>query len=111
MFWLAPQKRIAWDDDRTWGNFATNLGVLAKLGAAAGMKGYFVDGEDYPKTKQFTYDAAKDGGTFAAACKLARRRGAEVFGALFREHPDATLLSFWFLSTAWLPPRRPSARR
>ena len=113
MFWLAPRKRIAWDDDRTWGNFATNLGVLAKLGAAAGMKGYFVDGEDYPKTKQFTYDAAKDGGTFAAACKLARRRGAEVFGVLFREHPDATLLSFWFLSlgqVGYAPLRDPVAR-
>jgi len=98
MFWLAPKKRIALTDDEAWNRFADNVGVLAKLGAKAGMRGYFVDGEDYPKTRQFFYDEKQDGIPYAAACKLARKRGAAVFGALFAQHPDATLLSFWFLS-------------
>ena len=98
MFWLAPQKRIAWDDDDAWAQFASNLGVLAKLGVSAGMKGYFVDGEDYPKTRQFFYDKSKDSMDFDAACVLARRRGSQTFKSLFAAHPDAVLLSFWFLS-------------
>ena len=111
MFWLAPQKRLAWDDDASWSRFAGNLRVLAKLGAAAGMKGYFVDGEDYPKSRQFFYDMKNDGLDYDRTCKLARRRGAEVFGALFAEHPDATLLSFWFLSfnQSYASQRNPSA--
>lgn len=109
MFWLAPQKRLAWDDDAAWARFAGNLDVLARLGAETGMKGYFIDGEDYPKTRQFFHDREKDGMDYDEACRTARKRGAEVFGRLFARHPDATVLSFWFLSLnqVYVPLRDP----
>ena len=98
MFWLAPQKRIAWTDDATWKRFADNLRVLARVGAEAGMKGYFIDCEDYPKTRQFFYDPKRDAMDFDAARLLARQRGRELFTGLFAEHPNAAVLSFWFFT-------------
>ena len=110
-FWLVPEKRLAWDDDAAWARVAGNVGVLARLGAEADMKGYFIDSEDYPKVRQFFYDQTNDGMDYDEAYRLARKRGAEVFGPLFANHPGATLLSFWFLSfnPAYAPLRDPLA--
>lgn len=55
--------------------FAKNVAVMARLAKRGGLKGVITDFEDYWKQKQYRYDAGKDGGTYASACKLARQRG------------------------------------
>lgn len=101
MFWASPQRRrLSWSDDAAWERFACNLGALAWVGKESGLPGYIMDSEDYHNVRQYFYDPEKDGMTYAEACKLARKRGAQVFSALFAEHRDAVLLSFWFMSEA-----------
>ena len=94
--WWAPQKRLKWDDDTAWATFAANMGTVAWLAKEGGLRGILVDGEDYPRTKQYFL---MDGDpSYAETAKLARRRGAQVFRAIFDEYPDVTFLSFWMLS-------------
>ena len=94
--WLAPQKRLAWTDDAAWANVATNLGTLAWLAKEGGLCGLIVDNEDYPKSKQYRLVAGDP--SYDETAAYARRRGAEVFRAVFDEHPHATILAFWLLS-------------
>jgi len=98
IFWLSPRKRIDWRDDATWARFAGNLATLAWVGRESGLHGYVLDSEDYGTQRQFFFDAARDGMSYDELCAVVRRRGAQVFSALFREDPHATVLSFWFLS-------------
>lgn len=96
--WWAPRRRLSWNDDAAWSNFAANMGTVAWLAKAGGLRGILVDAEDYPRTEQYvlqTNDAPYD-----VTARLARRRGAQVFGEIFREFPDAVFLSFWMLSLA-----------
>lgn len=94
--WWAPQKRLRWNDDAAWATFAANMGTVAWLAKAGGLRGILVDGEDYPQTKQ--YFLQEGDASYAETAKLARRRGAQVFKAIFDEYPDITFLSFWMLS-------------
>lgn len=98
IFWMSPRKRMDWRDDAAWERFAGNVATLAWVGRESGLHGYILDSEDYGKQKQFYLNGDMDNMDYDTACAVARRRGAQVFSALFREHPDATLLSFWFLS-------------
>ena len=100
IFWIAPVKHLAWDDDAAWARFAGNVGTLAWVGKSAGMKGYMVDMEDYTDIRQYFWDPKRDTMSYDEACKLARKRGAEIFRALFAEHRDAVVISFWFMSEA-----------
>ena len=93
----APTKRIDWEDDAGWGNVASNMAMMARLAKRGGMRGLLVDPEDYPRSRQF-YLLPKDGDR-AKTIALARKRGQQVFGAVFREFPDITLFAFWLLST------------
>lgn len=93
-----PAKRIAWDDDAAWRNFAGNIATLAAISRQAGFKGLMLDNEDYPKIRQWYYDAAKDVGGYEATCDLAKRRGGEVGRAVFAAHPTAALLFYWALT-------------
>ncbi len=94
--WWAPEKRLKWTDDAAWANFATNMATVAWLAKAGGLKGILVDAEDYPKTEQYFRQA--DDPPYEELAQLARRRGAEVFKAIFDEFPDAVILSFWMLT-------------
>ena len=100
MFWIAPVRHLAWDDDAAWARFAGNVGTLAWVGRTAGLPGYMVDLEDYGNVRQYFWDPARDRMSYDAACALARKRGGEIFRALFAEHPNAVVLSFWFMSEA-----------
>ena len=79
IFWIAPVKHLAWDDDAAWARFAGNVGTLAWVGKSAGMKGYMVDMEDYTDIRQYFWDPKRDTMSYDEACKLARKRGAEIF--------------------------------
>ena len=92
--WWEPTKRLSWKDDKSWADFAANMGTLAYLAKEGGLPGILVDNEDYPKAHQYEWNPAADG-DYETTAKLARIRGREVFGAIFREYPSITFLSFW----------------
>lgn len=90
---LIPKKRLAWTDDAAWAAACRNVSEFANAVRASGLKGFVIDNEDYTKEKQFRRIPSDP--PLLEAEKLARMRGREFFGALFREYPDAVLLFFW----------------
>lgn len=88
--------KSAWADDAKWRILAENMRVLARLAKEGGLKGIFFDNEDYCKVRQFRH--RPDECDYKTACKLARQRGREVFGAVYEEFPDIVILPFWLLS-------------
>lgn len=92
--WLSPLKRLSWTNDCAWANFATNMATAAWMAKAAGLRGWFLDNEDYRRSRQYFWDPKADP-SFDETLALARRRGREVFGAVFREYPDIVMLAFW----------------
>ena len=96
MIWLQPVKRLDWRDDAAWGRLAANAGTAAWFAKESGLKGLFIDNEDYRKQDQFRVQAVD--GEYDVAAGLARRRGAEVGRAIFAEYPDITVLAFWLFS-------------
>ena len=92
----APNRRIAWTDDKGWGSVAHNFAVLARFARRAGFKGLIMDCEDYKKAKQFFL--AEDDPELSETRQLARRRGREIHKAIFAEYPDMTLFRWQFLN-------------
>ena len=91
-----PKVRLDWRDDAAWANFSHNMRMLSRLSREGNVKGLMIDPEDYPRSKQFYWqDGDEDYGKTVA---LARRRGREVFSAVFEENPDAVVLAFWLLA-------------
>ena len=86
--------RFSWSDDAEWARIAENFRCLAYAARAGGLKGLLVDNEDYHGVGQFRYDAKADG-DYGETVSRVRRRGREVFGAIFDEFPDITLFFFW----------------
>jgi len=95
----SPRDRKEWTDDAVWARLAENMRVAARIAKEGGCRGLHMDLEDYCKVRQFFRQPGEL--PYAELCRLARRRGAQVFGGVFREFPEARVLSFWFLS--WLP--------
>lgn len=93
-----PKKRAAWTDDATWARAARSMGAVARAAKAGGLRGVFMDVEEYNPPKQF--ERATNDPPFEVTAKLARRRGAEVFGALWRNFPEASVLSCFGLLAA-----------
>ena len=92
-----PKIRLDWRDDAAWARFANNMRVLARLAREGGVKGIMIDPEDYPRTKQFYHQEGDP--DYDATVALVRKRGCEVFSAVFEEKPDLTVLAFWLLAT------------
>lgn len=95
---LIPAKRLDWTDDAAWAQAANNMAVLARAAKRAGFRGVCLDQEDYTRQKQFLH--ADTDPEYFATCELARRRGREMFSALFENFPEARLMAFW-LFTQW----------
>lgn len=94
---LAPRKvRLAWTDDTAWALFADNLATAARLAKEVSFDGLVVDPEDYQNKRQHKH--AEGDLPWEETKALARRRGREVFGKVFAEYPDATVLSFMLLT-------------
>ena len=92
----APKVRMDWRDDAFWSRYAANMAVVAALARKGGLKGIITDFEDYWNQRQYS---RLDGDLpYDEAYALARRRGAEVFGAMFREYPQMTWLTYQFFS-------------
>ena len=73
---FAPVRRLAWTDDAAWERAEHNAGAFAAIAKAGGLKGFMLDPEDYPKTKQFKHLPGDP--AYPEAVKLARRRGAQI---------------------------------
>ena len=93
----AAKKRILWTDDAAWSRVAHNVRLIAKLAKAGGFTGLVMDTEDYHKQRQY-YRLDSDGLPYEELVALARKRGREIFSGVFKEFPDAKILSYWFLS-------------
>lgn len=98
-FLLAPRKHIRWDDDAAWARIAGNVGTLAWFARESGLKGFFADIEDYFKIRQFFIGRGDEGIAPDRLRQLARKRGAEVFGALYVAHPKAKVVFSWILTS------------
>lgn len=92
----SPLKRLDWTDDAAWQVAANNMCELARLARKSGIKGIVADHEDYGKLRQFF--RLEDDPPYDELVKIARARGREVFGPVFREHPEVRILFYWFLS-------------
>ena len=88
--------RLDWTDDAKWASWANNMRVLARIAREGGLKGIFLDNEDYCKRLQYKHRPTD--GDYKATVRLARQRGREVFGAIYEEFPDATVLPFWLMT-------------
>ena len=104
---LTSKNRIDWRDDRAWEMAADNLRFLAEFAYETGLAGIIFDEEDYSKGKQFF--AVKGDPPTAELADLVRRRGRQVFEAVFRGYPDLRFSCSWLFSTiqkwhAWVTP-------
>ncbi len=95
----APTKRVDWKDDAHWARVASSMATLARFAKATGVRGFIVDPEDYHGQNQF--EARPDDEPYDILAPLARRRGRELFSAVFREYPDMVVLGYWLFS--WHP--------
>ena len=103
LFWMSPRgknMRIDWRDDKGWANYAENMASVAWLAKEAGLKGLMLDPEEYAaqggSLPQFVH--THEDPPYRETAKLARQRGREVFSRVFKEFPDAVILSLWFMS-------------
>jgi len=85
--------RLPWAEDDRWAALANNLGVLAWVAKQGGLKGLYLDPEEYAHLGQWVYQHPD--GDYEATAALARRRGAEIMHAIAREYPDITLILAW----------------
>lgn len=90
----APKARLDWMDDAAWRQGTDNFAALARFAKMSGMVGVVCDLEDYSKAKQFSL--APGDPDFDTCVALARRRGAELFFAAFREFPEMKVLAYYF---------------
>lgn len=88
--------RLDWRDDAAWEHFAANMRTYAWLAKAAGMKGLFIDNEDYLQKRQFW--RAEGEPPYAQLRLLARQRGAQVGRAMFGEYPEIVCIVYWLLT-------------
>ena len=93
----ARKERLAWTNDAAWALFADNMRANARFAKLAGFDGILTDFEDYWRKKQYKW--VEGDPDYETAKKLARKRGAEVFGAVFKAFPDAVVLTFQLLTT------------
>ena len=91
----SSRKRFDWKDDAAWANLANSMSVLGWLTRETGVKGISCDFEDYFGQWQYTrLDTDPEWGELVP---LVRKRGAQVFGALFKENPALKVLFYWIL--------------
>jgi hypothetical protein len=92
----APLTRIPWTDDAAWSRIAGNMRVAALMAKEAGLPGLAMDPEDYGRSNQFKRRHGDP--SWEELVLLARKRGREIFGEVFRVYPDIVILSLWLFS-------------
>ena len=92
----APTNRLDWTDDAAWRRVAGTMRQLARLAREGGLRGLWVDDEEYHKQSQYYWRPGDP--PYDRLCEIARGRGREVFSAIFSEYPDATIFFFRFFT-------------
>ena len=92
----APHGRLDWADDAVWAKVTQSMATLAWLAKEGGFRGLIIDPEDYHKAKQFERRPGDE--PWSVLAPLARRRGREIFSAVFREYPEAVIFTYWLFS-------------
>ena len=92
----APIDRLDWTDDATWRRLSESMRQLAKFARKGGLKGLWVDDEDYCHQRQYYWRPGDP--PYDRLCEIVRKRGQEVFYAAFSEYPDMTVFFFRFLT-------------
>ena len=93
-----PAKRIDWDDDARWADIAATMKAVAWAAKQGGVRGFLVDPEDYHRQNQFSRLPGEP--PYETLAATVRARARQLFGGVFAEHPDATVLSYWLMSFA-----------
>ena len=91
-----PEKRIDWSDDARWADIAATMRTVAWAAKQGGVRGFLVDPEDYRKQNQFFRASGEP--PYETLAATVRARARQLFGGVFAEHPDATVLSYWLMS-------------
>ena len=91
----SPVKRFSWTDDAAWENLANSMSVLGWITRETGIKGISCDLEDYHH--QWQYNRLDTDPPYDELLPIVRKRGAQVFGALFKENPNIKALFYWIL--------------
>jgi len=92
----APTNRLDWTDDATWRRVSLTMRNLARLAREGGLKGLWVDDEDYHRQRQYYWCAGDP--PYDRLFEIARARGREVFSAMLSEYPDMTIFFFRFFT-------------
>ncbi len=91
VYWMSSP-RLKWDDDAGWSVFADNMRFLAGVAKETGLKGLFVDHEDYTGKPLFTWRKADDP-PYDKTLELARRRGREIITATAEGFPEGRIIN------------------
>lgn len=88
--------RLNWFDEERWGIVTNNFGVLAKIAAEGGAKGFILDPEHY-NSALFSYPHQRQqvDRPFEEFVEVARWRGRQVMAAITAHLPYAVLLSLF----------------
>ena len=98
VYWMSTP-RLKWDDDAAWETFAANMRFLAEIAKETGLKGLFIDHEDYTGKPLFRWRQGEDP-SFRDTLKLARRRGHQIVGATAAGFPEGRIINDRLL-TQW----------
>ena len=97
-FSMCARNAYDWFDDR-WDTYAHNAGVLASVAKQGGLKGLFIDTENYggrnvPVPYPFSYSLRKDNATrsFEQVAEQVRKRGRQFMTEIVAEYPDITIM-------------------
>lgn len=106
--WTTEGKDFSWADDKLWIQINRNAATLARVAKQSGLKGFFLDPEQYNATKFLSCDFMwrRDGFKSAPGCTtnenarvpdayqpLLKRRGKEFMHCILREYPDIVLMT------------------
>lgn len=95
----APTNRLDWTDDKAWRRVGTTMRNLARFAKEGGLKGLWVDDEEYHNQSQYYWRPGDP--KYDELCRIVRRRGQEVFSGMFAEYPDMTMLFFRFFTRVY----------
>ena len=90
VYWMSSP-RLKWDDDAAWARFAENMRVLCAVAKESGLKGCFIDHEDYTGKPLFKWRRGEDP-SLDETLALARKRGAQVFRAMSEAYPEGRFI-------------------
>lgn len=112
-FKLAPEakNRVSWGAEKRWALCAHNLGIIARLAKATGIKGIFLDPRDAGGSEQFVITDKDKRYDESALMAMAHRRGREIGNAIFKVYPDIVLFSTKWYSAEAAVAESPSAAK